>query len=485
MSIKLADHLSKAESNSFNLVRLIAGTGVIFGHSFVLLGKKQQEPIAALTGFTYSAGISVYVFFMISGIFVTQSFAKDPSLLAFAIKRFFRIWPALIVCLFLTAVATVSILDNMDRLVYDPSVYEYIVNNAVLSMTWGIPGIYDGRPDGAINGSLWSLLLEVKMYVFVAVVGVMGVVATKNALLPVVCMLGALVPTFPALVGSTGPSDYAHFVIPVLYFLLGMGLYASRDSAIFSTATVPISFAIYLGTHGLTSQISFHLLIVSCTLWFATSPLARKIRLPGDYSYGVYLYGFPIQQIVISIYPEIGPYNLFFIAFVVALVLAALSWRIIERPAQESAKALAHATRSISLRGVRVAPMVRPIILPGLVLTAASFGVAATTSAVNARPPRSMGAKITAYGPSTVAAGQAFNAVSGRSAIWVTVSEKIPGKPRIILGGTPLETIVGDDVITALVPVNMTAEAGIHPLVIEVVRHGIRYQTEHVNFIVE
>ena len=70
-------------------------------------------------------------------------------------------------------------------------------------------------------------------------------------------------------------------------------------------------------------------------LWFALVPAGpiRRFNLIGDYSYGIYILCFPIQQTLVMLYPEITPLKLLLASFPIVLALAILSWHFIEHPA--------------------------------------------------------------------------------------------------------------------------------------------------------
>ena len=58
----------------------------------------------------------------------------------------------------------------------------------------------------------------------------------------------------------------------------------------------------------------------------------RAYNRVGDYSYGLYVYAFPVQQTIISRIPGLTSVELFLVSFPVTLALAAISWHALERP---------------------------------------------------------------------------------------------------------------------------------------------------------
>ena len=159
----LERHLENATDNNFNLLRLVAAIAVVFGDSFALSLNRgsRSEPLQSLLGFTYSGSIAVDVFFLVSGVFVSHSLFNGRNTIDFVLKRFFRIWPGLAVCLLVT-VALLVIIDSdiSSKLIESPSLYSYILNNSILRWHPFIDGVFQSRQNHGLNGSLWTLPLR-------------------------------------------------------------------------------------------------------------------------------------------------------------------------------------------------------------------------------------------------------------------------------------------------------------------------------------
>ncbi len=146
---------------------------------------------------TYSGSIAVDLFFIVSGFLVTGSYLRNPQLLDFAWARTIRIVPAYAVCLLLTAFVLGTVFTNLplrDYLACSPETLGYIVRNLKFDilMQWQLPGVFEHNPKSAvINGSIWTLPAEVRMYVMVAALGVAGTLRWR-ALFNIVA-LGSLV----------------------------------------------------------------------------------------------------------------------------------------------------------------------------------------------------------------------------------------------------------------------------------------------------
>ncbi len=370
----LSDAIERKEANAFNLLRLIAASAVIFGHSFVLSrdGRDWVDPVKVLTANYLSGTIAVAVFFVISGIFIAQSFDRDPSLLRFSLRRIARIWPGLIVCLLFSAMLG-AVFSSVDwgtlwgqRAVF----WRYVVNGARLQFDWYLPGAFPDRPNSSINGSLWSLTLEVRMYVILACLGVIGLAFRREAILPLMLFFVALGFATPEFVVAITPL-VRHAFVPCIYFLVGMVIYAYREGVRVSWRQIGFALAIVVVSEGLLKEVALHAAIIASVVRFGMSPEAAKLQLPADYSYGVYLYGFPVQQVVATWMPGANPYVMTLLAIPTAFVLAVASWQLVEKPGIACGRELAVVAKADSKAG-RFAIGLR-IIAPILLLLVAGF----------------------------------------------------------------------------------------------------------------
>lgn len=179
----LADTIARSDNN-FNVIRLIAASAVIFGHSFSLSlsGQDFTGPTTRLLPFFERSGnLGVYAFFLISGILVTQSWCRGESALKFATQRVARIYPALLLCLVFTAyvIGPLGTASPLRAYFGSKPVHDYILNNlALTNPQWSIPTVFVGTHYlQAMNGSLWSLVVEARMYIVVFAFGVIGLLS--------------------------------------------------------------------------------------------------------------------------------------------------------------------------------------------------------------------------------------------------------------------------------------------------------------------
>jgi peptidoglycan/LPS O-acetylase OafA/YrhL len=202
-----------------------------------------------------------------------------------------------------------------------------------------VEGVFDGLPGSdAINGSLWTLKYEVACYAF----GTMLISTGKFRIAVVTaCWLGAMVAT--RILGDPLEQSGATYYIAWMVWLFrfygaGMLLYLLRDRIPLSIAPAMASLAVVIGsafTPFFTESLATfgaYALIASAFLaarWF------KDLTASGDLSYGVYIYAFPVQQalVPISLETSIPWLTNVLLATPVTFLLAALSWRFVERPA--------------------------------------------------------------------------------------------------------------------------------------------------------
>ncbi len=326
--------------NNIGTLRLLGALAVLFGHSFVLAGGAHaRDPISDFTRVIAPydmglPGVGVAMFFVISGYLVTQSYQRRGNLLAYAEARLVRIYPALIcavaVAMLLGVVITTA---GAGSYLTSRATVGYGVHNSTLyDLRYTLPGVFGSNPSPAVNGSLWTLPVELRMYGLVAVAGVLGAVGRRTAFN---LLLAAIVVASLAWPGNPILAKPDHQQIAV-FFLAGAALFVNRDVLPFTTAGAALAVAAtalasLTGAYPLVFAFAFAYVI----LWIG---LACPIRLPnlaarGDFSYGAYLYAFPVTQLWIQILDPGSGWAVAALAFVMTMPLAVLSWRFIEQPA--------------------------------------------------------------------------------------------------------------------------------------------------------
>jgi peptidoglycan/LPS O-acetylase OafA/YrhL len=343
-AVLLADR-SASRDNVFDVLRLVAALAVLVSHCYPLTGR--PDPIGATTGDTLGS-IGVVVFFGISGFLVSRSWAAQPQVSAFAAKRLLRLMPGLVVAVWLTALVLGPAVTTLPLGDYLTSAQTWVYparSSLLLTFNGRLPGVFTANPvSGAVNGSLWTLPVEAFAYVAVVGFGLLALARRRVALLAaLVVLLLALSPPadlgshLPAATHGTALGLDSTVVIHVLAaFVTGSALFAFRERVRLSwwhvlalTVLWVVSWGTGWGPVVASVLIPYAVLVIAYRAPLRLNVLTR----PGDVSYGVYVYAFPVQQTFVLVDRGLAPMALAALAAPVTYGLALASWRLIEAPA--------------------------------------------------------------------------------------------------------------------------------------------------------
>lgn len=327
--------MTAAQTNSFDLLRLCAAALVLYSHQYALLGLAEPE----LLGWTSFGGVGVSIFFFLSGFLVWSSWARDPDLKRFFIRRSLRIFPALWLVVLVTVLVLGPVFSKLVASDYFSSfeAWRYL-STAVLVVWRGLPGVFADNPfPSAVNGSLWTLPVEFLCYVSVAVLGSISLVRRDGL---IALSLGAAV-----LAAAFGPLLLGNRFVPhlemVAFFWWGVvygfvrGQPASERKAWVIGLGVTFMAFLLLGSHGVERTgmllIAAVLVVVAQRVPWGSGVTDRL----GDLSYGMYIFAFPVQQIVVELGRQRGWSFATHLSwsFLVTSVLAYLSWHLLEKRA--------------------------------------------------------------------------------------------------------------------------------------------------------
>lgn len=336
-------HVCDNRNNHFNLIRFLAAFTVIISHACPMaLGDGNPDPIRAYIGETVGFA-AVQVFFAISGFLITQSFLRRNSLRSYVVARVLRIFPALIIVLLLTVFVLGPLYTAWPLKAYfsQPETYSYLWRNGLLySLELNLPSVFNNNPYGpALNTSIWTLFHELVFYIAIAVFGLVGILKSKLAFAAVLALFAA--GGIYSIVGNWEdaiPHQRWRFLQLAVPFFAGSAMFVFRDHVRLS---LPIVLAwISLALLARAATPNFFWLIFVTGLSYTTillgfvpkGPLLRFNRL-GDYSYGLYIFGFPVQQIVMFHLVEATPLQNIIWSTPITLGLAIASWHLVEKPA--------------------------------------------------------------------------------------------------------------------------------------------------------
>ncbi|MNH12047.1 Acyltransferase family protein [compost metagenome] len=278
--------------------------------------------------------LGVEVFFMVSGFLIAASGERN-SVREFYLARALRILPGLLVCLFLMAFVLGPVVTSLPLAEYfsEGQVYKYVYSPLLIfkDAQFVLPGVnFTPRFQGvSVNGSLWTIPLEMRMYL---VLGVLLLVAR-------VCRWPMAGLTFAVLLIALGlhalhPAFAGYPFKLVVCFLAGSALYACRAVVPHAWWLLLACAALFLLSKGGRFEVfAFAILTLYGTFYFAYCPQLKLPSLVQDYSYGIYLYAFPIQQVLAGAMPWAGPYWLMLAAVPASWLAGYVSWELVEKPA--------------------------------------------------------------------------------------------------------------------------------------------------------
>ena len=337
----LKPHMSpNRDDNRFDILRLLAAWLVLMSHCFPLGARAESEPMMSTLGFDTLGGVGVGIFFVLSGYLVTLSLERSPHLLEFARRRVLRIYPGLVVICLFSALLLGPLMTNWPAAAYwrHPVTWQYLWTAAAWDIHYPLPGVFATNPMPAVNGSLWSLPYEITCYLALAALSLApGALRFKVAL--AAAALATVLLARPVPLDPFTPSmglDYYHGKLGLL-FALG-SVYACWRAHVRPMLwhALPILAAALLLPLGAWQLLLYVLGLGTLTLWLALHAkwLPRLPKRMGDWSYGAYLYGFPVQQVL----AHFRLHETSFIGYVVActvvtFALAGLSWHCIEKQA--------------------------------------------------------------------------------------------------------------------------------------------------------
>lgn len=324
-------------NNNFDFIRFFAAFSVLVWHCFALFGTKMP----VILGTFFIDG--VLVFFIISGFLITKSWMGKPDPLDFLKKRILRIFPAFICVILLSVFILGPLLTTLSLSDYFSNhlTWVYLRNILMVKITYILPGVFASNPyPHAVNGSLWTLPLEFFMYIVILIIGVL-MLFKRKFLYPAIFIIGYFLITF-YYVGSHANDAFFyvsgyHLARLGLAFLIASSFYVYREN-------IPLKFPIFLTAMafyimGLLSGYTVFMNLLTLPyiiiyIAYAPIPHLSKFGKYGDFSYGFYIYAFPIQQTITFLFKSyLNFYSYLLITFILTLIAAVISYHLIEKPA--------------------------------------------------------------------------------------------------------------------------------------------------------
>lgn len=322
--------------SGFDYMRLVLALGVIGWH-----GSTVSYGLDALAGpwqrvLSPLALLIVPMFFALSGFLVAGSLERSKTLIGFLGLRVFRIMPALSVEVLLSALILGPLLTTYDLADYvtdrEFSLYFW---NMVGHIHYLLPGVFEDNPVRSVNGQLWTVPYELVCYIVLSVLAVSGIFRRRPLLLGFLCAYYVAQLANTALRPST---DYqgAGGSSVVMAFVAGLVMFGYRDRIVWSKALFAVAL---IASVALPLFVPKGVRFVAVPVAYMTvylgllDPPRSRVLLSGDYSYGLFLYGFPVQQAVWAMIPYAREWHTnVLVSLPCAVVIAVTSWWLVEKP---------------------------------------------------------------------------------------------------------------------------------------------------------
>jgi len=313
--------------NNFDAIRLLAALTVVVGHAWPLTGTANAPEVGGIR----IHHLAVFVFFATSGYLISQSWMRSPNVPRFLAARSLRIFPALavVVVLTITVVGPIATTVSLSEYASSAVTWSYL-QNLTLAAVYDLPGVFETNPIPVVNGSLWTLGPEFICYLCVML---LGLVLARN---PIV--RGVLVTLLFVGVHLTPLGEQTLAPTAMVFFGVGALMAAVFEKRVIPLWPVVPAVAVWLGAHAIVPDASlalawlavpFAVIAVGAT----STPLLNSAGRFGDFSYGIYLWAFPVQQLVVSFTAGVPLWLDIVIVAAIATAIAATSWHLVEKRA--------------------------------------------------------------------------------------------------------------------------------------------------------
>ena len=341
------EKVTASKQNNLNFLRFFMAIAVIAGHSFLAVqGDVQNDPVSRLTrGQLYSGSLAVNAFFLISGYLIVQSWLYSKGTGDYLKKRCLRIYPGFLACSLLCLFVVGPVLFGSFGGYFHTA---HCLHNLRTLLCLNVLDIHPfaRTPDQSVDGPLWTIAPEFLCYLLVMGLGLLTGYRNRKTI------VGLFAVTWVGYLVQTATHWQTSFALPlhlggkvdewprlITYFMAGMCFYFFRERIRYTPRLLAGAFVL------LAASAPVKLLPATLPLcggyllfYFAFSPNIRLHRFgtKTDLTYGIYLYGWPLQQILLKSFPALNALLLTALALPLACLAAWLSWNYVEKPFPEA-----------------------------------------------------------------------------------------------------------------------------------------------------
>jgi peptidoglycan/LPS O-acetylase OafA/YrhL len=320
--------------NNFDIIRFLAASSVVLSHSFQLpTGKVEDDPLWGLSHQTSTIGsMAVWVFFIISGYLITSS-AERSRPFGYFMARVLRIFPALILVSFVSSFILGPLITNDPGYWTHLQTYKYFLGNAsLIQIQYTLPGVFTQNAfRDIVNGALWTLKIEFYCYV---IFGLLIFVFFSTRKYIISWFFVFLYVGYFFVQNKNFPENLQANFDLFRYFAAGAVFYLWREHIPLKSVLSLLALGmLILGVFTGFTRLIFPIAGTYLVLYLALGDRYANFATWGDFSYGIYLWGFPIQQLIVMQLPNSSWFVNFLLALPLATLLAFISWHVIEKQA--------------------------------------------------------------------------------------------------------------------------------------------------------
>lgn len=341
---KMEEKYFKPQNNNLTIVRFILASSVIFTHCYwQITGIADQDPFSPIVYKPLSA-YAVDGFFFLSGFLVYASLQKRTAA-DFLKARLARMWPALFLSISGTILVGFFVTQALPQEYFSGPTLRFLFSNlSFINPSYHLTGVYCGEDLCNVNGSLWTLPWEMRFYLLLTLCSLLGLAsprAMKRFILPATLafVIGWRIPIVQTMVSDQVGKGILFYLTTFdrlwPLFALGISAYIFRDKIRLSWLVLLLAFAANLAALHWNIDAHIDSLFIAYAILCFGFLSAKNGAVSGkwpDYSYGLYIYAFPVMVGIYALWPTDDLLLLTAANFGVTLIMATISWHCVEKP---------------------------------------------------------------------------------------------------------------------------------------------------------
>lgn len=324
----------KQRSNNLSFMKFLAALLVIFSHCYTLSGHRELNYFYEYSGYKIALGnVAVSMFMFFSGFYICKSIQKKNDGKEYFKARISRIFPQLIFVILITTFVVGFLCTSLDKISYLTNIdtYKYLLNCFLIPIR-NLPGVFTHNAYNiSINGALWTLTVEFICYVGVFVLFKLHLLQRKfiNGLSIIGLIVFIVITNVPML------TILMEYYSAFLLFLMGMWYYLNCENIKIDVKYLVLAIfacvVMYIMQCGEWALVLFFPYIM-IYLALGIKQCSNKMAKWGKYSYGIYLYGFMIQQTITYLHGgTMNPYINALEGMIVSILLAMMTYQLVEK----------------------------------------------------------------------------------------------------------------------------------------------------------